>query len=467
MHDASGRASETSCIDHRADSAQGPESLHESHMTQYRLLTRGSQEPRPVVSTLLTLLVLVSVVALATACGSQGSGQSSNDREAALRQVATEYAQTGDLSQARAALDKLSLANPGQLLLALAEADSSAGRPREEVQVTARLAEALGARSQTVIAYLAPTAAPAPAASLPTSAPTVLAASTEPPASPTTEPPTAGAPTPAPAATDVPATATTVPPTSTPEPQNPRVLASGDVNLRGGPGRAYNVVGRLTGGQEAPIIGRNASGDWWQVEVSGLKQAWVAGTVVKVLGAIDTVAVAQNIPPAPTVAPRPTAAPQPTTAPVAAGPDFNVIEKRLWNVKEIGGTQNGNSINCGYRRELHVRVVDAAGNPLNGVTVKAHLGDAKEEIVTGHKGVPGDAEFVLGGGQEVSIIRDVDGHAVTSDYVAGLTTTSGDIPRDVLSGAGYCVEDGTCDAFLKNNGCSGHHSWTVTFRRAY
>jgi len=114
-----------------------------------------------------------------------------------------------------------------------------------------------------------------------------------------------------------------------------------------------------------------------------------------------------------------------------------------------------------------VRVLDAGGSPLNGVTVKAHLGEAKEEIVTGHKGVPGEAEFVLGGGQEISIIRDVNGQNVTSDYVAGLSTTSGDIPREVLLGAGFCTEDGTCDAFLRSNGCSGHHSWTVTFRRAY
>jgi hypothetical protein len=111
--------------------------------------------------------------------------------------------------------------------------------------------------------------------------------------------------------------------------------------------------------------------------------------------------------------------------------------------------------------------VDSAGNPINAVTVKGHLPPGQgEEIVTGHKGVPGEVEFVLGGGQEVSIIRDVDGRQVTSDYVAGLSTNSAAIPRDVLLAAGFCTEDGTCDAFLRG-GCNGHHSWTVTFRRGY
>lgn len=466
MHDASGRASEPSCIDHRSGSTQGPDSLHESHMIQHRHPIRSHFGLRSLSFSLLPLLLSFSLALLLAACAPSSSGTTAG-HDATLRQIATEYAQTNDLAQAQTALDKLNLANPGQLLLSLAEADLSAGGAREEIEANARLAAVLGARSQKLAAYLTPApVAPAQQAAVASPAPTVLAATlevptvpapTDVPASPTPPPPTV-----APTATDVPPTATDVPPTSspTPEPQNPRVLADSDVNLRGGPGKAYGVVGRLRGGQETPIIGRNASGDWWQVEVTGVKQAWVAGTVVRVLGAIDTVAVAKNIPPVPTAAPQPTAKP-----PVATGPDFRVIEKRLWSVQEIGGWFDGPSVHCGEKRELHVRVVDAAGNPLNGVTVLGNLSHV--EAVTGHKGVPGDAEFVLGGGDEVTIIRDVDGRTATSDYVGGLTTTSTDIPRDALIAGGFCVEDGTCDAFLKSWGCKGHHSWTVTFRRSY
>ena len=90
------------------------------------------------------------------------------------------------------------------------------------------------------------------------------------------------------------------------------------------------MVGKLLAGQEVEILGRNVSGDWWQLAWPGGKQAWVAGTVVQILGPIDTVAVAKNIP-APPV--QPTRAPQPTAAPAAADrsaqtgrPDFRLVE---------------------------------------------------------------------------------------------------------------------------------------------
>ena len=308
MHDASGRASESSCIDHRAGSAQGPDSLHESHMTQHHRTQRSLRGLRLVSFRLFTFLILIFLAAIAGACASRSA--SPTDRDAALRQIVTAYAQSGDVKQAQAALDKLNLANPGQLLLSLAETDLSAGGSREEIEATAQLAESLGARSQKVAAFLAPTSAPVPAkgVSEPAAGSTVLAVTVEVPtvsASPTVEPPTEPPPTSAATVTAAP-TATVVPPTNspTPEPQNPRVMADSDVNLRGGPGKGYAVVSRLRSGQEAPIVGRNASGDWWQIEVPGVKQAWVAGTVVRVLGAIDTVAVAKNIPVLPTAAPR-------------------------------------------------------------------------------------------------------------------------------------------------------------------
>ncbi len=105
-------------------------------------------------------------------------------------------------------------------------------------------------------------------------------------------------------------------------------------------------------------------------------------------------------------------------------------------------------------------MLDAAGNPLNGVTVKAALG-AQEEIVTGSKGVPGDAEFVLGGGQEAYIIRDVDGRQVTSDYAKGMSTNPHGIPIPVLISGGYCRDEASCTTFINQNGCYGHYSWTL------
>ncbi|MGE5603536.1 MAG: hypothetical protein ACM30E_10820, partial [Nitrososphaerales archaeon] len=214
-------------------------------MTHHHHPFRASRGLRLVSFRLFTLLLLLSIAALAAACAARQDAGSSGGREATLRQIAVEYSQTGDLKQAQAALDKLNLANPAQLLLAVAEADLSSGGAREDIAATARLAEALGARSPKVAAYLTPSPAPVATqvAQAATAVPAVLAATIEAPtaepASPTAEPPTA-----APTVTPEPATATTAPPTSspTPEPQNPRVLAGSDVNLRGGPGKGYPIV---------------------------------------------------------------------------------------------------------------------------------------------------------------------------------------------------------------------------------
>jgi uncharacterized protein YraI len=401
---------------------------------------------------LAALCILLAFTMIAAGCGKSRNADtdiSPAARDASLRQIAADYARTGDLAQAQVALEKLGLANPTQLLVSLAETDASAGRAAVEVAPMARLAEALGARSAKLIAYLEPTPTAAPPTPVPSPVPPTSTAA--PTTTPTNEPPTAE---PEPS---------TITPTA--EPQQPRAVADGDVNLRGGPGKAYPVVGKLLAGQEAEILGRNASGDWWQLAWPGGKQAWAAGTVVQILGPIDTVAVAKNIP-APPV--QPTAAPRPTSAPTAppkpVGPDFQVTNIRLWGVEENGGFFDGPSVHCGEKRQLRVFVIDAAGNPLNGVTVKAAYGNQEEEV-TGGK-VTGMAEFVLGGGQDVSIIRDVDGRQVTSDYARGMSTQPEGIAQDQLIAAGYCTDAASC-AYHVTQSCRGHYSWDVTFRRTY
>ena len=406
---------------------------------------------RQIKPGLVVLLILAAFSMIAVGCGKSRNGASAippAGRDATLRQIAADYALAGDLAQAQTALDKLGLANPSQLLVSLAEADAGAGRPAAEIVPMARLAEALGVRSAKLIAYLEPT----PTAVPPTSPPSPIPPS--PTAAPTTEPPTA--------TTEPPTFTPTV--TLTPAPPQPRAIANSAVNLRGGPGKAYPVVGQLPAGQETEILGRNASGDWWQLAWPGGKQAWVAGTVVQILGPIDTVAVAKNIPPTPVV---PTRAPQPTAAPTAppkpAGPDFQLVEHRLWTNEENGGRMDGPSVHCGLGHLFRVSVFDAAGNRLNGVTVKV-VGGGQQEVVTGSQGKgDGIAEFDLyPPGADVHIVRDVDGRDVTSDTAAGPTITHA-IPVDTLIGAHYCTDPGSCNHLL----CMEHYSWSATFRRAY
>ena len=114
---------------------------------------------------LVALCILLAFAMIAAGCGKSRNADtvvSPAARDASLRQIAADYARAGDLAQAQAALDQLKLANPTQLLVSLAETDASAGRNAAEIVPMARLAEALGARSAKLIAYLEPTATTVP-----------------------------------------------------------------------------------------------------------------------------------------------------------------------------------------------------------------------------------------------------------------------------------------------------------------
>ena len=322
-----------------------------------------------------------------------------------------------------------------------------------------------------VITRTIPAAMPLPSLTAPPSqtplpSPTATSSPTPPPPPTSTETP--------PPSTERPPSPTISPTASvTDAPQTPRVVSDGDVNLRSGPGRSYPVVATLHAGQEAEIVGRNAAGDWWELVGIGGNRVWVAGTVVRVLGPIDNVALVRNIPtaaPVPTAVARATAPPaaaraQPTRTPITTGPEFRLVNVRLWDAIENGGSFNGTVFNCGLERALHVYVVDAAGNRLNGITVKSAT-TPYEEDVTGRKG-PGMAEFVLGEAKEVYVLRDAAGREVTSDRSRGVSTMVYDIPVELLIQGGYCRDAQDCANFVAPCSCCHHYSWDVTFQRAY
>lgn len=127
-------------------------------------------------------------------------------------------------------------------------------------------------------------ASPPPAAAPPTAAPsapaTPAAAATAAVVAPPTVPPTAAAP-----ATVKPATAT---PASAPAQATPAAVAvlitGATVNLRGGPGTEYPVVGQASSGQRFPALAFNsAAGGWWQIDANG-QPAWVSASLAAVEG---------------------------------------------------------------------------------------------------------------------------------------------------------------------------------------
>lgn len=56
------------------------------------------------------------------------------------------------------------------------------------------------------------------------------------------------------------------------------------INLRGGPGTTYEIVGTASQGDVFPVIGKNAAGSWYQIEASDGALVWVAAFLVELSG---------------------------------------------------------------------------------------------------------------------------------------------------------------------------------------
>lgn len=409
------------------------------------------------------------------------------------QQIGLDYAANRDLAAAQTALGELDVPNQNQWLVLAAETAIAAGES-SEADGLALLVTDLNLRSAGVSRYVAArgiagntagNAAESAANSSgqqPASQPdsqAVAQATDQPQAeqpSPTAtdapaQQPAEVAPTNTPLA-ESPATDTPTPqPTATPVP-GPEVRISSPMNVRAGPGTFHPVRTTLQPGDSAAITGKNPAGDWWEIRLSDGNNGWIYGPLVETAGDTARVAVAAAIPTAPPATPTPiplptnTPAPAaPTATPVPAGPDFRLTQLRLWDVEENGGFLSGESVNCGEKQVIRVEVLDAAGNPLNGVTV---LGVYRNEArSTGEKG-PGIAEFDVNvDGDDIIILRDVDGREVTSDRAKGLTAKTYNISFENLIAGRFCRDAASCQAFVDTFGCFGHFSWTARFQRSY
>jgi hypothetical protein len=168
--------------------------------------------------------------------------------------------------------------------------------------------------------------------------------------------------TPAPQAADsksLPATQSPRP--ATPTPSGPSMTLNADLNVRMGPGVAYERTSWLAAGTRVDIIGRNAAGTWWQIaypDAPGGK-AWVSGGYGTLSNAGGVPVV--EAPPLPTpAAPSPT----PTSpAPPAPPPPAYQYTPTGW----YGDTNYGLTRFMGDIR-------DRSGSPVNGVYVRAVCG---------------------------------------------------------------------------------------------
>jgi hypothetical protein len=95
---------------------------------------------------------------------------------------------------------------------------------------------------------------------------------------------------------------------ATPQPGQPMVTATTDVNIRSGPGTVYPVLGLLRAGQTAEVTGISADAGWWQIKFSGVTDGhgWVSARYVTAQNTNNVPMV--QAPPLP-VPPTPTATP--------------------------------------------------------------------------------------------------------------------------------------------------------------
>lgn len=152
--------------------------------------------------------------------------------------------------------------------------------------------------------------------------------------------------------------ATPVPPEATVTPEAPMVtIGNVLMNVRGGPGTNYNVIGTASPGQRFQITGKNPGlGDWWQIDFGG-QTGWVFGQLVTATNA-ETVQVALVIPapPPPTATPiPPTPVPVPTQPPAPRFP-YSLVSQGNCNA------HSAISFFSGYVRDVN-------NNPVNEVCV--------------------------------------------------------------------------------------------------
>lgn len=133
-----------------------------------------------------------------------------------------------------------------------------------------------------------------------------------------------GAPTPEPVVV-VPVEPTVEAPTAAPtEDPTPRVTVGGtNANVRSGDSVVYPIVGSLSAGQTAPIVGISALGTgWYQVRLPNGTLGWMSPTVVTVSGDLGNTPRVQPPPPPPTATPTPLPV---TAVPTAAPSAVNLV----------------------------------------------------------------------------------------------------------------------------------------------
>jgi SH3-like domain-containing protein len=136
----------------------------------------------------------------------------------------------------------------------------------------------------------------------------------------------------------------TITPTQRPTPSPPTVtMLADEVNVRRGPGRDFETLGRLDEGATAPVVAKSSDDAWWQIEFeaegneSGL--GWIAAEFANFSGNAKAIPVATS---PPTITPTPT----PIIAGIIRADDaINVRAEPSLDAESVGGMYLGDTAN--------------------------------------------------------------------------------------------------------------------------
>jgi uncharacterized protein YgiM (DUF1202 family) len=113
-------------------------------------------------------------------------------------------------------------------------------------------------------------------------------------------------------------------------------IPAGGVNVRSGPGLEFDLLGRLDAGAEAEVVGKNETGEWWQIDYAEGEDGlgWVADTVVDFSGdaasvptvELDVPTATPTTPPTATVTPTPSLTPTPTATEIIIAGTIEVTD---------------------------------------------------------------------------------------------------------------------------------------------
>ena len=121
----------------------------------------------------------------------------------------------------------------------------------------------------------------------------------------------------------------------------PIVTVGGDMNIRSGPGEAYDRIGGATAGEAFAITGRNADGDWWQIDFDG-QDGWIFAPFVTAADADNVPIVGGSMEETPAgTSGTDTAAPETEGAVVTIDGDMNIRQGPGTDFARIGGAFEG------------------------------------------------------------------------------------------------------------------------------